>query len=342
MPIPAKRCAVAFACLALASAPASGAWAWGATGHRLIGEAAEAALPADLPAFLHTPEAIEAVGEYAREPDRAKDTGADEYDTDHSPGHFLDLDDSGKVLGGPALAALPPSRAKYEAALAAVGTDSYRAGYLPYSIIEGWQHLVKDFAYVRVLDAAIPREADLRRKAWLQRDLTRREALTLRDLGDWAHYVGDGSQPMHVTTHFNGWGQGPNPNGYTLERIHAPFEGAFVRDNVTLDAVRAAMKPAEPCADTIEVCTAQYLAATNATVEPLYALWKAGGFTGADPARGRAFATDRVAAGADELRDLVVAAWAASASGSVGYPPITVQQVVKDGVDPYDALYGED
>lgn len=342
MPVPAKRAAVAFACLAAVSAPASNVWAWGATGHRLIGELAEAALPADLPAFLRTPQAIETVGEYAREPDRAKSEGADEYDTDHSPGHFLDLDDTGKILGGPALAALPPSRSAYEAALRAVGSDSYHAGYLPYSIIEGWQHLVKDFAYVRVLEAAIPRESNPQRKAWLQRDLERREALTLRDLGDWAHYVGDGSQPMHVTVHFNGWGPGANPNGYTLERIHAPFEGAFVRANVTLDIARAAMKPAAPCADTIEACTARYLAATNATVEPLYALWKAGGFRGADPARGRAFTAERIAAGADELRDLVVTAWAASADSSVGYPPVTVRQVVKDGIDPYDALYGED
>ncbi|HEY5008470.1 MAG TPA: S1/P1 Nuclease, partial [Caulobacteraceae bacterium] len=57
---------------------------------------------------------------------------------------------------------------------------------------------------------------------------------------------------------------------------------------------------------------------------------------------GRAFAVARVAAGAAELRDLTVAAWAASARGSIGYPAITVEAIVKDGLDPYDALYGED
>jgi hypothetical protein len=349
MPAPVLRAAVAIACLAAVAAPADSALAWGATGHRLIGELGEAALPADLPAFLRTPQAVETVGEYAREPDRSKGAGR-EHDTDRDPGHFVDLDDAGKILGGPSLADLPPTRSDYESALRAVDCasyhlavcDSYHAGYLPYSIIEGWQQLVKDFAYVRVLQAAIPREPNLERKAWMQRDLDRREALTLRDLGEWAHFVGDGSQPMHVTVHYNGWGPFPNPNGYTQDKIHGPFEGAFVRTNVTIEAVRAAMTPPAPCAETIEVCTGRYLAATNATVGPVYALWQAGGFTGADPVKGKAFAAERLAAGADELRDLVVAAWTASADASVGYPPITVQQVVKDGIDPYDALYGED
>ena len=44
-----------------------------------------------------------------------------------------------------------------KAALQAVHTDSYHAGYLPYSIVDGWEQLAKDFAYWRVLTAAIPR-----------------------------------------------------------------------------------------------------------------------------------------------------------------------------------------
>ena len=66
-----------------------------------------------------------------------------------------------------------------------------------------------------------------------------------------------------------------------------------------------------------------------------------GGLAGTDPP-GRAFTVQRVAAGAAALRDLTVAAWEASAHGSFGYPPLTVDQVVREGVDPYDALYGDD
>ena len=135
----------AAACALLSLAAASRALAWGATGHRLIGQAAAAALPPELPAFLHTPRAIEDLGELAREPDRWKGSGKT-HDSARDPGHFVDIDDNGKVLGGPALDALPATRADYDAALRAVGSDSYRAGYLPYSIIDGWQQLAKDFA----------------------------------------------------------------------------------------------------------------------------------------------------------------------------------------------------
>jgi hypothetical protein len=320
-------------------APAGKAFAWGATGHRLIGEAAAAELPADLPAFLHSPEAIADLGELDREPDRWKGSG-NPHDNMRDPAHFLDLDDAGKVLGGPALNKLPQTRAEYEAALRAAGADGFHAGFLPYSIIDGWQQLVKDFAYWRVLTAAIPREQDPARKAWLERDLVRREHLILSDLGEWGHYVGDGSQPMHVSIHFNGWGPFPNPNGYTEDPVHAPFEGAFVRQHVTLKDVEAAMAPVQPCAD-IWACTETYLTTTNASVVPFYEMQKAGGMTGASPS-GVGFAVARLAAGAAELRDLTVAAWVASANGTVGYPPLTVDQVVKGGADPYDPLYGED
>ena len=35
---------------------------------------------------------------------------------------------------------------------------------------------------------------------------------------------------MHVSVHFNGWGDYPNQQGYTTsKKLHAYFEGAFVR-----------------------------------------------------------------------------------------------------------------
>src|SRR5579875_955298 len=89
--------------------------AWGATGHRLIGEAALSSLPPEVPAFLREPESVAEMGELAREPDRWKGSGA-AHDLERDSAHFLDLDDDGKVLGGPALASLPPTREGYEAA----------------------------------------------------------------------------------------------------------------------------------------------------------------------------------------------------------------------------------
>ena len=100
------------------------ALAWGATGHRLIGRVAVAALPAEVPAFLRTPQAIDDAGELSREPDRSKGSGRT-HDSDRDPGHYLDLADDGTVQGGLRIDALPPTRAEYETALRAAGTDSW-------------------------------------------------------------------------------------------------------------------------------------------------------------------------------------------------------------------------
>ncbi|MBV9510756.1 MAG: S1/P1 Nuclease [Caulobacteraceae bacterium] len=344
-----QRAALGAGAAAMLAGAAPQALAWGATGHRLIGRMALEALPAGLPAFLYTPEAVEAVGELAREPDRWKGAGK-LLDATRDPAHFVDVDDAGRIEGGPALNALPPTRSEYDAALKAVNSDSFHAGYLPYSIVDGWEALERDFTLWRIETAAIAIEKDPEHKAWMQRDLKRREALTLADLGEWAHYVGDGSQPMHVSVHHNGWGDFPNPHGYTQDRIHAYFEGAFVSNNVTEAAVLTAMPAPNSCPPTtasaetaVAACTARYLAATASTTEPLYALQKAGGFTGADP-RGIAFATQRIAAGAAEVRDLILSAWTASATSTAGYPPITPAQAADQAPqgDAYDRLFGED
>ncbi|HLZ82373.1 MAG TPA: S1/P1 Nuclease [Caulobacteraceae bacterium] len=320
--------------------PAGRALAWGSTGHRIIGREAVLALPQDLPAFLRTQAAAETVGELAREPDRWKDAGAT-HDADRDPGHYLDMGDDGAIFGGPSLKALPPTRQAYETALRAVGADSWKAGYLPYSIIDGWQQLAKDLAYWRADVAGADEAADPAHRAWLAADGVERQALILRDLGTLAHYVGDGSQPLHVTIHFNGWGSFPNPGGYTQQHVHAFFEGEYVRGNVTAGAVRSAMAPYVDCRCDIAPWTSAYLAATSAQVLPYYDLQKAGGFAPGD-ARGRAFAAARLAAGASALRDLVVDAWRASANRRVGWPEVHVADVEAGRVDPFDSLYGID
>jgi hypothetical protein len=314
--------------------------AWGATGHRLIGREAVLALPDELPAFLRAPGTAGAVGELSREPDRWKVSGA-AHDTDRDPGHYVNPGDGGTISGGPALKALPPTREAYETALRAVGTDSWKAGYLPYAIIDGWQQLTKDFAYWRADASGAAKTADAAHRAWLAADGVQRQALILRDLGTLSHYVGDGSQPLHVTVHFNGWGPFPNPDGYTSQRVHAFFEGEFVRANVTAEAVRKAMSPYADCRCDIFRWTGDYLVATQAQVVPFYALQKARGFAPGD-ARGAAFAAARLAAGASALRDLVVNAWRASEMRRVGWPEVAVSDVEAGKVDPFDSLYGVD
>ena len=136
----------------LALGAAGAAFAWGSSGHRMIGAAAIESLPDDLPAFLKTPMAAQSVGEFSREPDRSRGSGK-AHDSDRDPGHFVDGDDAGKVAGVLALNALPQTREEYDTALRAAGVNSWKMGYLPYSIIEDWQQLVKDFAFWRAADA---------------------------------------------------------------------------------------------------------------------------------------------------------------------------------------------
>ncbi|MHB8285453.1 MAG: phospholipase C/P1 nuclease family protein [Caulobacteraceae bacterium] len=317
------------------------AFAWGATGHREIGRLAVEALPAELPAFLRTADVAQEIGEIAREPDRSKGSGTP-HDADLDPGHFLNVDDQGKIKGGPALASLPPTREAFDQALQAVGTDSGKIGYLPYNIEDGFQQLTRDFGYWRVETAALKTERDPANRAYLQTDRRLREALIIRDLGYWAHFVGDGSQPMHVSIHYNGWGDYLNPQGFTQDKIHAPFEGAFIHDHVPPEQVRAAMRPYRSCIGGIAACTAAYLAATGTQVAPLYTLWGQGGFVDGDK-RGQAFAAARVADGASELRDLIVDAWRASGQDTVGYKPsITVKDAEAGATVDMAMLKGSD
>ena len=331
--------ALALAALAVASVPGS-LFAWGATGHRILGAAAVRALPAEVPAFMRTAQAAQDVGELSREPDRTKGSGK-LHDSDRDPGHFVDLDDDGKVLGGPPIVPLAATRAEYETQLRAAGVDQWKAGYLPYSIVDRWQQLTTDFAYWRVLKAAEANPKWRAHRAWFVQDRVRREALILKDLGELSHFVGDGSQPLHVSSHYNGWGDYPNPNGYSTAKLHGPFESDLVQATVKPAAVAAKIAPLRLCNCPIEQRVGDYLTTTGRQVIPFYEMEKAGGLAPGDP-RGTAFAVERLAAGASELRDVVVEAWRASANRTVGWKPVAVQDVLAGKVDPYPALYGTD
>ena len=322
----------ALGALVLAAAVPSQALAWGATGHRLIGTLAAKNLPDEIPAFLHTPEAIAQIGELAREPDRWRGSGKT-HDAERDPGHFVDVSDDLTVLGGVSLKALPPTRAEYDTALRGVGATQYKAGYLPYSIIDGWQQLKQDFAYWRVAAAGEKFAASASDRAWYAADRRLREAITIRDFGVWAHYVGDASQPLHVSVHYDAWGDYPNPEGFNTTRgFHLRFEGAFVRANVGESDVTPLLAPYRDCACTIEARTADYLVATQSHVIELFRMEKAHDFDGLN-GEGKAFAAARLAAGVDELRDMAIDAWRASADAVIGFKKIAVKDAEAGHLD---------
>jgi hypothetical protein len=312
------------------------AFGWGQDGHRIIGQLAVQTLPTDLPGFLRTQDAAALVGYLSPEPDRIRGAG-DEQDAEHDPAHFVDVSDDLTILGGPLLKALPPTREAYDSALRAVHANQYEAGYLPYSIISDFELVAKDFAYWRVDVAGEKLGKRAAERAWYAEDRVRREAIALHDIGEWSHFVGDGSMPLHASVHYNGWGDYPNPEGFTQEHVHVPWENVYVHDHVTQAAVQVDMAPYRDCACTIEVRTADYLLATQAQVVPFYTLEKAGAFKGPTP-EGIAFTTKAVARGASELRDMIAAAWRASENQTVAYPPVKVTDVEAGKADPYELL----
>ena len=329
-----KRVLAAAIGLLLTSTPLA-AEAWGTTGHRIIGEVAMQSLPDDVPAFLTSPGAVATIAQLGTEMDRVKGAGYS-FDRDEDPAHYLNVGDDGRIAGAIALSVLPSDMEAYAAALRQGGSDPYKAGYLPYAIADGWQVLRKDFAYWRVFDFLSRKAAAARDRTAFTNDRLLREQILIYQLGIWSHFVGDGSQPLHVSVHYNDRG------------IHALFEGAFVRAHVTATAVSKLVptggpRPPERTIDERELLEeiGLYLRASNDEEPQLYAIAKRRGFTHATP-EAIAFATARVADGARELRDLIVLAWDDSLSESVGYPEMSVTDILSGRIHPTPTDFGRD
>src|ERR1700694_1235734 len=207
--------------LLLASATPS--FAWGALGHRLVSGVGAAALPASLPDFLRSTSAIDEIGDLGPEADRLKSSGRT-WNSDDDPGHYVDLSDDG-TAAGIALAALPPSREGFDTALRAAGSNQYKMGFLPYELIDGYQQITTDLAYWRVFAYGAVHAADPGDRAFFATEKALREGRPLRDIGYWSHFVGDASQPLHVSIHFNGWME-KYPN--LARDVHGRFETALV------------------------------------------------------------------------------------------------------------------
>lgn len=340
------------------------AWAWGHTGHVEISQLAIRNLPAELPGFLRSARSAAQIGELGAEPDESKTTGtvtgvsntgriqttSTVHDAERDPGHYVDIDDSGFVLGGAvSLTALPPTREAFDTAqrtaTAPSGQDQYSAGYLPYTIIDGFQQGRKDFGIWRALSVGLrTAQSDIDR-AYFLFQLQLRQQIIIRDVGYWSHFVADASQPLHVSVHFNGWGDYPNPSGYTTTPIHAPFEGTFVRSFIDFNTVNGQVRPyIDRGATTIEQRVPRYLAETLHKVVPAYQAAQISGndnYQTAQPAE-VAIVTTQLAAAVAELRDEITDAWRQSASITVGFPQVKVSDVEAAIVQVTPATFGSD
>ncbi len=329
----AASLASVFAC----SAPA---FAWGNKGHEIIGQLAGSSLPSTVPAFMRTMPAQYELMYLGPELDRLKGSGT-AWDDENDPGHYIDLDDNGMIAGVVSLQKLPASREDYDTALRAAGTNQYRQGYSPYAILEGWQQLRYDFGYWRVDNYRATHASTSGARAVAATDRAIDQSLILRDAGVWGHFVEDACQPLHVTIHFNGWGNYPNPNGYTnAKNTHSFFESTFVDRYITPGIVNQQMVPSmiqPPDAlltqEQVQTLIAGYIQGSLQAVGPLYDIEKAGGFANGSPAAVK-FTATQLARGAVELRDLITLAWYDSLNAKVGYPSQSVRDILNGAPPP--------
>lgn len=297
------------------------AGAWGAAGQQLIVRVAFDGLPDSMPQFVRAQGVADQIAAISNEAESVKGAG-NSADHDLGPADYIQLGDDGRVMGVLSLTPLPDDREAYDSALRKAGTNEYKAGYLPYAIIDSFEIVRRDFAYWRALDAMARTAKAEEDKTYFGNLRSVRENLTIRDLGMLSRFLGSGSSPLHVTMHSDGWDKYPNSKG-----IFAKFE-RYPATGIKEGQIKNRLKDYTPCNCTMEEEIAKYLADSGAQVERLYQLSAFGAFDAPTNA-GTTFAASRLAIGATELRNLVAAAWQESADQSIGTPAVKVSDVEK-------------
>src|SRR5215510_15458225 len=202
------------ACFLILSLSLSAA-AWGEKGHLMVNRVAIEAASSKLPEFMNG--AREQIIYNAYEPDRWREEGrTSAMNTTQAADHFFDSEYWG------AISTIEPDRYSFMEKVAAKKVQLVKVGYVPYAIIENYGRLVNAFRFWR--NAKTP---------------TDRQSASVNAIyvaGVLGHYVGDGSQPMHLTIHHHGWAvAASNPKRFTTDTgIHSRYEADYV--NVAIDA----------------------------------------------------------------------------------------------------------
>ncbi|MBI4474967.1 MAG: hypothetical protein HY646_20030 [Acidobacteria bacterium] len=262
---------------------------WGEKGHFMVNRLAIEAAASKLPEFMNA--SREQIVYNSYEPDRWRDESQSPMHIAQAPDHFIDSE-----LWGP-LGTLPADRYKFMDALIAKKVELVRIGYVPYSIIETYGRLVNAFRYWRKAQTPADREAA--------------RANAVFYAGVLGHYVGDASQPMHMSIHYNGWADGqPNPKNFTKDRrFHSRYEGAYVNAAVNIAAVRPKVQPTERLKD-VWAAIKDYLNKGFSDLETVYEMEKTGEFNPEAPRpKGTDFMTTELARGATMLANLWYTAW---------------------------------
>jgi hypothetical protein len=259
---------------------------------------AAAGLPEGVPGFFRG--AAEHLVYLNPEPDRWRDRNVPAMDQAWSYDHYLWMENV------PFGALEAPDRFAFMEALYAAGLEHGQrdVGLLPYRMLELYQRLVAEWRLWRA-------EPDALRRGYI-------EGRILNDAGILGHYAMDASNPHHASKHHNRWHpDDPNPEGYTTDpAFHGGFERDFVEAHVRQADVDARMSHApRSVAGQAWEAILEEIRTAHGQVETLFRLERDVGFTASGPLQvaTRDFAADRIAAGADALRNLWWSAWLESA-----------------------------
>ena len=299
------------------------ALAWDYEGHRAVNELALASLPTNFPAFLLAPEAVARVAFLAGEPDRWRNTPDLPLAHYSFPDHYMDFEQLADYGLKPDM--LPVFRYDFIAQLALIrqansekfsaadpGKDHTRelVGLLPWAITENYSKLKSGFSYLKAFEEAGTPE-----------EIANAQANIIYVLGTMGHYVGDASQPLHVTKHHHGW-VGENPNQYTTDfGFHSWIDGGFFNKigGVNLAQLKGKLRPAQLVAingrpakpeEMFQVAMI-FIKEQNKLVEPLYQLQKDKKLTGEAEAgpEGREFLENQLLKSGQWLGDICYTAW---------------------------------
>ena len=272
---------------------------WGLKGHGLVQEVAAETLPEEGPEFFRG--ATERLVGLASQPDRWKSGGTPYLREATAMDHFMAYE---QIQGHE----LPADRYEYvlmveREGINAPGQHPKWVGTLPYRVAELYQNLTLDFAIWRNEGRNLPVDHPQRKAL---------EENVLMSAGLLGHYVGDAAQPLHSTVHHDGWNSRvPNPHGYRTRRgLHREFETAMVGRAASEEEVKERVAPAREWEGDPLQWGLGLIAESNSQVETLYQLEKDGDISGFWPShKGIDFMHDRMAVGAQNLRDLWYTAW---------------------------------
>jgi hypothetical protein len=296
--------------------------AWDYEGHRIVNQLALQSLPINFPTFVKTPAAAERIAFLSGEADRWRNTRDVTLKHCNNPDHFLDID----LLPDHGLSAQSLIRFRYDFAVQLAQARSAKPeavpkidpardpdhtkaliGFLPWTITEYHSKLRSAFSYLKTFQE-FGGTAD---------EISNAEQNIIYIMGVMGHFVGDGSQPLHTTKHYNGWA-GENPKGYTTNRtFHQWIDGGYInRAKIQTAELTPRIRPAvawpEGDADVFSA-TVKWLVQQHKLVEPLYELDKTGKLSGRNIFQeGRDFISDRLVAGGQMLGGLWYSAWSSA------------------------------